>query len=765
MNRAAATGRLAATGCVRAAVACVVLVLPILPLADLRAAEDPGFVLTATAADFDSYFPGQLANGYLSTFTSPRGTEANLAYLVAFMDYAKGDMSRPAAIPGWTEMDYSTGQSARGHFWMNQAPLGSAAFQDYRQVLNMHDATLTTRYRYDDHGRMTNITVRSFVSMASPHLAASRLSITPEFDGVVELTFALNLWAPSQPRMPLARLDGDQMQIAVAANNLNFKPQPPATPDRAAVWYHGDTHVLKAAGDKRDLTLWLDGRAERGLKMAEATALSLPSGVEPVSVKIDHSQYRLSLDLRIEVSKGRTYDFSKFVAVSRQDWGGDAQADLKLVRDARSQGFEALLAGQRSAWAGLWKSDIIIDGDPVAQRTVHSDLYYLLSNVAPDTAWGVGACGITTGYVGHVFWDSDTWMLPALLLQHPQRARSIAMFRSRTLPAAQARARERGKRGAKYPWESDPQNGTEQVIHAAWVLGVREIHVNADIALSQWQYWLATHDKTWLREHGWPVIRNVAEYWASRVIHDPVHKRYDIVHVTSVEEDYNDVPNDTYTNVSVIKTLRIASEAAALVGTKPGPRWNEIADKLYVPFSNSGQYHLDFDPSVIHDHGHHDDALLTFPPLDLAMPEKVRRNDYLRSVGPPGPERHAPTTMGMAPLVIAAAALDDTAETTRWIRRDMAADMLKRPFNVRTESVNNNTGYFLTGSAGFIQGLVYGLTGLRLSEQGLEPAYKPVLPDGWKSITLKNVVVRGKRFDIWVDRDANGKPRLRRVTR
>ena len=87
------------------------------------AAPDSTFTLTARAEDFGSYFPSYLANGYFSTMTAPRGTEGNLAYMVAFMDYAKEDIARPAAIPGWSEIDYSTGDSAAGHFWMNQVPL------------------------------------------------------------------------------------------------------------------------------------------------------------------------------------------------------------------------------------------------------------------------------------------------------------------------------------------------------------------------------------------------------------------------------------------------------------------------------------------------------------------------------------------------------------------------------------------------------------------------------------------------------------------
>ena len=727
-----------------------------------QAPTDPSFLLTATSKDFASYFPGQLANGYLSTMTAPRGTEGNLAYMIAFMDYAKDDMSRPAAIPGWTEIDYSTGQSDAGHFWMNQVDLNPSVFQDYQQVLDLHDATLTTSYRYLDHGRATRIKVVTLDSEASPHLAASRISITPDFDGVVQLSFAFNLWAPYQPRLPLAKLSGDEMQTAVAAHNLTLQAVPPATPDRAAVWYHGDTHVLADDGDSKNLTLWLDGRAEQGLGMAEAAAVSLPEGLQPVEVTLNKGIYRLSLDLRVQVRKGQTYTFTKYVAASRADWGGDAKADLALATAARTEGFDAILDAHKAAWASLWKTDIRIDGDPNAQRVVHSDLYYLLANATPDTAWAIGACGLTTGYVGHIFWDSDSWIFPALLLLHPPYAKSLVMFRDRTLPAAQQRARARGLQGAMYPWEADPENGTEQVVHAAWVLGEREIHVNADVAIAQWQYYLASGDKAWLKSDGWPVIRDVARYWTSRASWNPGKQRYDILHVTSVEENYNDVPNDTFTNADAAKALRIATAAAAVVGERPDPRWADIAAKLYLPFSTSGQHYLDMVETVQHDLGGSDLTFLSFPSLDLPMSEQVRRNDYAIAMKPMETSERIPTTMGLGPAPIAAAASGNATDAARWIARNAADDMFEPPFNVRPETSTNNTGYFLTGSGGFVQGLLYGLTGLRIGPNGLLETYPPVLPPTWKSMTLKDITFRGKHYDITIDRDASGKTRLTR---
>ena len=736
---------------------------PASPAGPALADPDSTFTLSASAADFDRYFPSYLANGYFSTMTAPRGTEGNLAYMVAFMDYAKDDIARPAAIPGWSEIDYSTGDSAAGHFWMNQVPLHPALFQDYSQTLNMQDATLTTRYRYIDHQRSTQIKVTTFVSQSSTHLAATQISLTPDFDGTVQLSFALNLWAPYQPRLPLATLTGDEMQEAVAAHNMKLIAIPPATPDRAAVWYHGDTHVLAADGDVKELTLWLDGRAEQGLGMAEAAALRLPDGVQATDITLYKSQYRLALNLSVKVQKDKTYTFTKFIAASREDWGGNAKSDLTLATDARKAGFDALLAQHRAAWLDLWRSDIVIDGDARAQAAVHSDLYYLLATSTPDTHWPMGACGLTPGYTGHAFWDSDTWIFPALLLLHPERAKSLVMFRSFTLPAAQARAQAVGLKGAKYPWEADPENGSEQTPHFAYVLGDREIHVNADIAIAQWQYWLATHDRDWLKKYGWPVLRNVADFWASRASWNADKKRYEIVHVTSVAESYNDVPNDTFTNVSAQKALNIAAMAAALVGERPDPHWAEVAAKLYIPFSETEQRHLDFDARVPREPLEGSTLnLLMYPSLDFAMTPQIRRNDFNYTMISVREGHREPHGMSMAPASIAAAAVGDASLAVTWLQNNFTSGLIKPPFSVRTETSSNNSGYFITSSGGFLQNLIYGFSGLRIQEKGLVGAYAPVLPPEWKSMTLKDIAFRGQHYDITIDRDASGRATLAR---
>jgi trehalose/maltose hydrolase-like predicted phosphorylase len=737
---------------------CLIVAALALPA---HAAADPSFLLTGTAENFGTYFPGYLANGYFSTMTSLRGTEGNRAYMVAFMDYKPGDIARPAAIPGWSEIDYNPGGG-----WLNSTRIDRTIFADYAQTLDMHDGTLSTSYRFVYANKSTDIKVTTFVSQASNHLAATQLSITPQFDGSVQLTFPIRLWSEHQPRFPIAGMSGDEMIAAVLASSQTLDNKPVPTPDRAAVWYPGYTRVLAAGGDTKALTLWLDGRAEHGLAMAEAAAIGLPAGLDVENVKLEQGPYKLSLNLTAKVRKGSTYTFTKYVAASRQDWGGDARADVALAAAARRSGFDKLLAEHQAAWHELWKSDIVVDGDPDVQRAVHSDLYYLLSNTTVGTAWPMGACALTPGYAGHAFWDSDSWVFPALLLLHPERAKPIVMFRARTMQPARERAKQYGAKGTMYPWEADPETGVDHTPHFAY--GVwREIHVNADIAIAQWQYYLATGDDAWLKQQGWPVIRGIAQFWASRVTYDKAQDRYEIHHVTSPDEAYDDVPNDSFTNAAARKALQIAVKAAKLVGEAPDPQWAAIAAKMYIPFDRENQRHLDFDASVPHDKitwMGSSLAWLMYPNLDLPMSPQVRRNDFAFQLHELKVHGDDPNEMMMVMLAVGEAELGDGKAAGEWIRRNLVG-FLKPPFNVRTETVANNAGYLLASSAGFVQSFVYGLSGLRIEDSGLAEAYAPVLPPSWQSMTLKNVAFRGRRYDIRIDRGTDGKTRLTRETR
>jgi hypothetical protein len=258
----------------------------------------------------------------------------------------------------------------------------------------------------------------------------------------------------------------------------------------------------------------------------------------------------------------------------------------------------------------------------------------------------------------------------------------------------------------------------------------------------------------------------VARFWASRATWNALAHRYEILHVTSVAESHNDIPNDTFTNISAAKSLRIAVAAARAVGERPDPSWERIAGALYIPFAAGGVHHLAFDPSVVHeseDFGGGPLALLFLPALDLEMSPQLRRGDYEYGIRPNAAERVGAAPMGIAPRSIAAAMVGSDTDASAWFATNFTGGTLKPPYNVRTETASNNVGYFLTGSGGYLQSLLYGFSGLRIRDAGLVEAYAPLLPAEWKTLTLHNVQFRGQRMDIRIERNAAGAVRLTRV--
>jgi len=211
------------------------------------------------------------------------------------MDYSVGDISRPAAVPGWTDIDFRAGDL--GFSWLNRVPWREGEFSDYHQALDMHAGTLTTTYHFREHDRETAMRVETLLSQASPHLGATRLQITPDYDGVVQLSFAFTLWSQHAPRFQMAQITGPEMDQAVAASGQSFEVHPPAAPDREAVWYPGYIQIGAADGDRDTRSLWLSGQAVQGKSMAMAAAIALPDEGQIQSVAVKRNAWRLSLDV------------------------------------------------------------------------------------------------------------------------------------------------------------------------------------------------------------------------------------------------------------------------------------------------------------------------------------------------------------------------------------------------------------------------------------------------------------------------------------
>jgi trehalose/maltose hydrolase-like predicted phosphorylase len=257
----------------------------------------------------------------------------------------------------------------------------------------------------------------------------------------------------------------------------------------------------------------------------------------------------------------QTAEFDRLVAVARADTPEDDPAPHAVAALARSRalGWRAVLAEHEAAWNARWAaSDIVIDGDDIMQRAMRFAVYHLTSTANPeDDRVSIGARALTgDAYIGHVFWDTEIYLLPFYTAVWPEAARALLMYRFHTLPGARAKAAHFGFRGALFAWESadtGEETTPERVVGSDGkpveiLTGQMEHHISADVAYAVWQYWRFTADDDFFLRAGAEIVLDTARFWASRAVAEADGKRH-IRHVIGPDEYHEDVDDNAFTNV------------------------------------------------------------------------------------------------------------------------------------------------------------------------------------------------------------------------
>ena len=438
------------------------------------------------------------------------------------------------------------------------------------------------------------------------------------------------------------------------------------------------------------------------------------------------------------------------------------QLDMKSgefeTRDGQGNGVIArsLTDTVKRDWPRLWQtSDIVISGDPEAQQVTHANLFYLLSSTYPGSDHSIPPMGLSSNiYGGHIFWDAEVWMMPALIVQHPDYARSIIDYRFKLLGQAKKNAKAHGFAGAEYPWES-ADTGVEMVGGEF----SKERHITADVGWAAWQYYLWTGDKAYLAKQSWPVLQATAAYWVSRVTKGADGK-YHIKGVLSPDETADVVDDDAWTNAVVQANLRAATRAAKVVGQSADPRWQAIADGLYFPFDKVRGIPAE-NAKLMTDRfsAKQADTLLLVHPLNVPMDagaEGKALDFYTAHTIKNGPAMTASIqAVVAAKLGRGQEALDQFHESYR--------PFMRGPWDAFAEKRTSNRVYFCTGMGGCLQSILYGFAGLQVVEpgqkgQGAKIAgdgeaslyAAPHLPPGWGGLVVKGVRFRGKTLDVAV---------------
>lgn len=464
-----------------------------------------------------------------------------------------------------------------------------------------------------------------------------------------------------------------------------------------------------------------------------------PHGSEP---RVIHEMWDNNMHL-MKFSKtlkaGETYRFaiagSSITSAHHDDPLNEAE---RLTIYARLEGRDRLLLFHNRAWDSLWRSDITIEGDAAAQQDIHNMLYHLYSFTREGTALSPSPMGLSgLGYNGHVFWDTELWMFPALLVLHPELAKSMVEYRYQRLEAARRNAFSKGFKGAMFPWES-ASTGVEET--PVWALsGPFEHHITACVAIAAWNYFCVTQDKTWLKEKGWPILSATADFWASRVERNgPGH--YDIRNVVAADEWAENVDNNAFTNAAARANLRYATEAARILNIPPDNDWATVAANIPI---------LKLDNGITKEHeGYHGEGikqadvnLLAYPLKEITDPRQVSADlsYYEQRV----PDAGTPA-MTQAIFALLYSRLGDGDKAYHWFHEAYVPN-LNAPFRVIAETKGGTNPYFATGAGGIIQSVLMGFGGLEITAKGITQV-KTKLPPAWKSLTITGIGPERKTF-------------------
>lgn len=483
------------------------------------------------------------------------------------------------------------------------------------------------------------------------------------------------------------------------------------------------------ADGNRMYMLESDATSRFGYRRVASTSSFLFNGEQ---IKPIYDEATRELFFSIQLKKGETFCFSLVGSVcSSRDFFDPYNEAERQVIYAVHEGEEALMQAHYRLWDELWQGDIRIEGDDDAQRIVRFALFNLYSSCRGGSRLSIPPMGLSLqGYNGHIFWDTELWMYPPMLLLNQDIARSMLDYRFDRLPAARKKALAYGYRGAMFPWESDDSGEEATPTHA--LTGPFEHHITADIGIACWNYYCVTRDMRWLQREGYPLLKEIADFWASRVTSNQ-DGSYSVYNVTGADEYANGVTDNAFTNGAASLALKYACQAAEICGEKVPEIWWEIGENIRV---------LQFENGVTREHSTYKgemikqaDANLLAYPLGLITDEYRQRQDleyYAERID----QKDGPA-MSYSVYCVQYARMGEADKAYEMFRRCYEPN-LRKPFGVISETPTSNNPYFMTGAGGLLQAVLNGFCGLQITDEGIVQL-PSVLPSHWKRVTVTGV--------------------------
>lgn len=662
--------------------------------------------------------------------------------LVAGLFNHKAEVLVPelAALPNWLSLHITlNGETFR---------LNEGCVLGFERTLDLRTAILRRDVLWLSPGKhILRLAFERFTSQANPHLLALRVLVQVLSEGIHEI----------------------QVYDALDGSVTN--------PDDIDHWVDRQEYA-------KENHLFFSGKTDQSGYVAAMQSCLLIEGTNPAWTDCTTPKIPAHI-ATVTLQPNQKVWITKLVALhTTRDTKNPVTACEYTLSQAVQSGYQEAKQQHEAAWEQYWSDfDVQIEGDEVAQQAIRFNLYHLLIAVpTADERVSIGAKTLSGhGYKGHVFWDTELFMLPPITLGAPEMAKRLLMYRYHNLPGARAKAQEAGYEGALFPWES-ADTGVETTPRWAndldaegnririWT-GDNEQHISTDIAYAILQFWRWTGDEEWFLNYGAEIVLDTARFWASRVEPNPEKQRYELRMQIGPDEYHENVDNSVFTNrmvkwhmeqaIEVWEWLQTnAPDHAARLGSVLDmtasrlEKWADVAARIYIPMSDEGggvfeQFEQFFDrlkPINIEDYTPRTTN------MDWILGHKktqttrvIKQADVVMLIALLGHELGDTTFLkrnwdvyypvvdhgsSLSPSIHAwvAARLGDIEEAYKLFIYSATIDLEDHKGNVRD-------GIHAASCGGVWQALVFGFCGLQVTPVGLQ--VEPRLPAHWRRVSFK----------------------------
>jgi len=457
----------------------------------------------------------------------------------------------------------------------------------YERTLNMKNATLNTNFELElGSGKIVEVFSERFVSKNNLHRWGAKYQIVPKnFSGKLVIE---NI------------IDG------TVTNSANDP-------------YNEVKHYcVKKIKDLRPGILLNSQTRDKKISVVESTTIRCFKESENLLTNrkfiVLGEQVKELYELNIK--ENQAYIIYKFgvTYTSRDNIPNLDEFSEKELNNFTFGGYEDELEKHINIWNKIWEDiDIEIRGDEKAQLGIRFNVFHLVSCAnKDDPRVSIPAKGLHgEGYKGHIFWDTEIYMLPFFIYTQPETAKSLLLYRYNTLSGARMNAMLNGYKGAQFAWESTddglettPKWGKDYLGNPVRIwTGDEEIHITADVAFAYWEYYRTTNDEQFMIDYGAEIFFDTAKFWESRVEYNYQKDRYEINSVIGPDEFHEHVNNNAYTNYMAKWNLAKANEISNWLkekdpikyerlcvdlglSEKDFTKWTNISEKIYIPKYN-----------------------------------------------------------------------------------------------------------------------------------------------------------------------------------